>query len=62
MLEEAARATANKLGVGIRLAETLRDLRQDAYDGNIYLPLDVLDQHDLKRIKQMIEQARKEGQ
>ena len=47
-LEEAARVTANKLGVGIRLAETLRDLRQDAYDGNIYLPLDVLDQHDLK--------------
>jgi phytoene/squalene synthetase len=36
VLDEPARATANKLGVGIRLAEMLRDLRQDAYDGNIY--------------------------
>lgn len=47
-LDESARATANKLGVGIRLAEVVRDLRQDAYDGNVYLPLDVLDKHDLK--------------
>jgi 15-cis-phytoene synthase len=46
--DESARATANKLGVGIRLAEMLRDLRQDAYDSNIYLPLDLLDKHDLK--------------
>jgi phytoene synthase len=48
VLDEPARATANKLGVGIRLAEMLRDLRQDAYDGNVYLPLDVLDKHELK--------------
>lgn len=48
VLDEPARATANKLGVGIRLAEMVRDLRQDAYDGNIYLPLDVLDKHELK--------------
>jgi len=47
-LDEPARATANKLGVGIRLAEVLRDLRQDAHDGNIYVPIDVLDKHDLK--------------
>jgi 15-cis-phytoene synthase len=47
-LDEPARATANKLGVGIRLAEMLRDLRQDAYDGNIYLPIDMLDKHALK--------------
>jgi 15-cis-phytoene synthase len=47
-LDEPARATANKLGVGIRLAEMLRDLRQDAYDGNIYLPIDMLDKHELK--------------
>src|SRR5690606_32253366 len=25
-----------------------RDLRQDAYDGNVYLPLDLLDKHELK--------------
>ena len=48
VLDEPARATANKLGVGIRLAEMVRDLRQDAYDGNIYLPIDVLDKHELK--------------
>ncbi|HEY0942922.1 MAG TPA: squalene/phytoene synthase family protein [Steroidobacter sp.] len=47
-LDEAARAAANRLGVGIRLAEVVRDLRQDAYDGNVYLPLDLLDKHDLK--------------
>jgi len=47
-LDESSRAIANKLGVGIRLVEMLRDLRQDAYDSNIYLPLDVLDKHGLK--------------
>lgn len=47
-LDESARATANKLGVGIRMAEMVRDLRQDAYDGNIYVPIDVLDKHELK--------------
>lgn len=47
-LHEPARATANKLGLGIRLTEMLRDLRQDAYDGNIYLPLDLLEKHELK--------------
>lgn len=47
-LDETARAAANKLGVGIRMTELLRDLRQDAYDGNVYLPLDLLDKHELK--------------
>lgn len=47
-LDEAARAAANKLGVGIRMTEIVRDLRQDAYDGNVYLPLDLLDKHELK--------------
>ncbi|MBL8266777.1 squalene/phytoene synthase family protein [Steroidobacter sp.] len=47
-LDETTRATANKLGVGIRMAEVIRDLRQDAYDGNVYLPLDLLDKHELK--------------
>ncbi|MFC4308081.1 squalene/phytoene synthase family protein [Steroidobacter flavus] len=47
-LDEATRAAANKLGVGIRMAEIVRDLRQDAYDGNVYLPLDLLDRHELK--------------
>jgi phytoene synthase len=47
-LDETTRAAANKLGVGIRMTEIIRDLRQDAYDGNVYLPLDLLDQHELK--------------
>jgi 15-cis-phytoene synthase len=47
-LDEGTRAAANKLGVGIRMTEVVRDLRQDAYDGNVYLPLDLLDQHELK--------------
>lgn len=47
-LDEPTRAAANKLGVGIRMAEMLRDLRQDAYDGNVYVPLDLLDAHDVK--------------
>jgi phytoene synthase len=47
-LDETARAAANRLGVGIRMTEVVRDLRQDAYDGNVYLPLDLLDRHELK--------------
>jgi phytoene synthase len=47
-LDETTRAAANKLGVGIRQAEMIRDLRQDAHDGNIYLPLDLLDKLNLK--------------
>ena len=47
-LDETTRAAANKLGVGIRMTEIVRDLRQDAYDGNVYLPLDLLDNHELK--------------
>lgn len=46
-LDESARAAANKLGVGIRMTEVVRDLRQDAYDGNVYLPLELLDQHSI---------------
>jgi phytoene synthase len=47
-LDETTRAAANKLGVGIRMTELVRDLRQDAYDGNVYLPLDLLDKYVLK--------------
>jgi 15-cis-phytoene synthase len=47
-LDASIRASANRLGIGIRQSEMLRDLRQDAYDGRIYLPLDHLDQHQLK--------------
>ncbi len=46
-LDESNRVLANRLGVGIRQSEILRDLRQDAYGGRVYLPLDLLDQHGI---------------
>jgi 15-cis-phytoene synthase len=46
-LDEATRAAAYGMGIGIRQAEMLRDLRQDAHDGRIYLPLDQLEQHSV---------------
>lgn len=42
-LDEATRAAANRIGAGVREAEILRDVRQDAYEGRLYLPLDELD-------------------
>lgn len=44
----SVRDAANRIGVGIRQSEILRELRQDAYDGNVFLPLDLLDQHQLQ--------------
>lgn len=41
---EPTRAAANRIGVGVRQTEILRDLRQDAHDGRLYLPLEALDQ------------------
>lgn len=56
-LDESARAAANRIGVGIRQTEILRDLRQDAYDGRLYLPLDQLEQkqigHDRVRAREI---------
>lgn len=42
-LSESDRSIANRIGVGVRQAEMLRDLRQDAYEGRMYLPLDEAD-------------------
>ena len=46
-LDEAARATANRIGSGVRQSEMLRDLRLDAYDGRVYLPQDRLAAHNV---------------
>ena len=43
-MDEHTRAAANRIGAGVRNTEILRDVRQDAYDGRLYLPLDELDQ------------------
>ena len=47
-LHEETSKAANRLGALIRATEILRDVRQDAYDGRLYLPLDLLDRHTLK--------------
>lgn len=44
-LDDASRATANRLGIGVRESEVLRDLRQDACQGRVYLPQDRLTAH-----------------
>ncbi len=44
---ENVRTFANRLGIGIRQTEILRDLRQDAYDGRMYLPLDEMERAQL---------------
>jgi len=46
-LDEPARATANRIGIGVRESEMLRDVRQDAYDGRVYLPQDRLTAHNV---------------
>ncbi len=46
-LDEAVRGTANRLGIGVRQSEILRDLRQDAYDGRVYLPQERLTRHNV---------------
>jgi phytoene synthase len=47
-LDDAARTAANRIGAGVRQTEILRDLRQDAYDGRVYLPLDELDRRQIE--------------
>jgi len=42
-MDEPTRAAANRIGIGVRQTEILRDLRQDAHDGRLYLPLETLD-------------------
>lgn len=39
-LDDAARKAANRIGALVRATEIVRDARQDAYDGRLYLPLD----------------------
>jgi phytoene synthase len=46
-LDEAARAAANRIGSAVRQSEMLRDVRQDAYDGRVYLPQDSLTAHNV---------------
>jgi len=45
--DDALRVLAHRLGIGIRMSEILRDVRQDAWEGRVYLPLDLLDHHGI---------------
>ncbi|NLG74943.1 MAG: squalene/phytoene synthase family protein, partial [Xanthomonadaceae bacterium] len=42
---DAVRSAANAIGIGIRQAEIVRDVRQDVHDGRLYFPLEELDEH-----------------
>jgi 15-cis-phytoene synthase len=46
-LDDANRATAHRLGIGVRQGEILRDVRQDAFGGRVYLPQDHLNGHNV---------------
>jgi len=39
-VDEVTRSAANRLGALVRTTEIIRDIRQDAYDGRMYVPLD----------------------
>jgi 15-cis-phytoene synthase len=61
-LDDPTRATSNRLGALVRATELVRDVRQDAYDGRLYLPLDRLEHHAVKhdsfRAQDLTPQAR----
>lgn len=42
-LDEESRKAANRIGALVRTTEIIRDARQDAYDGRLYVPLDAMD-------------------
>ena len=46
-LDAEQRALANSIGAAVRQVEMVRDLRQDACDGRLYLTLDEMDAHGL---------------
>jgi 15-cis-phytoene synthase len=47
-VDDAARLAANRIGALVRATEIIRDVRRDAYDGRLYLPLETTDQQGLK--------------
>jgi phytoene synthase len=47
-LDAVSRAAANRVGLGVRLTEIIRDSRADAHGGRLYAPLDVLDETGVK--------------
>lgn len=47
-MEESVRAASNRIGADIRQTQMLRDARQDAYEGRLYVPLEELEKNQVK--------------
>ncbi len=47
-LDATSRAAANRIGLGVRLTEIVRDSRAEAFAGRLYAPLNVLDEFGVK--------------
>jgi phytoene synthase len=48
-IDEAHRSLINRIGTGIREVEIVRDLRQDAHEGRIYLPMEDMDRLNIRQ-------------
>jgi phytoene synthase len=46
-LDETLRASSQRIGIGVRLVEIVRDVRQNATDGLLYLPMDEMQRQQL---------------
>jgi len=48
-IDAATSSLINRLGTGIREVEIVRDLRQDAHEGRVYLPVDEMDRLNIRQ-------------
>lgn len=48
-IDEVSSRLINRIGTGIREVEIIRDLRQDAHEGRVYLPLDEMDRLNIRQ-------------
>ena len=48
-IDDETAKLANRLGSSVRATEIVRDVRQHAHDGQLYIPLEFLDANDIKQ-------------
>jgi phytoene synthase len=48
-IDETTSSLINRIGTGMRQVEIVRDLRQDAHEGRVYLPLDEMDELNIRQ-------------
>ena len=48
-IDAATSSVINRLGTGIREVEIVRDLRQDAHEGRVYLPVEEMDRLNIRQ-------------